>query len=1089
MQSFLTKQSKYFFTILFLSLLPSISFAQFLTAENNVIESNRSANEGTYSYSATVKVRANNPSKNDVRLQFSIISYQIDRFEFNGEHYEDLYPEIFPIKISNIRSDLEAIVTFGSRNNNFYEVEKTIRGVSSGAFDITHLTNTEVQELADRLSIKNSTEFYLLPFSFRNLLLTNSYFEELDKLKTRRKNDLLKEKKEEQIKKVEEKEKQTQKKIVEHNEYMAKQERKANEKLKELEIAAERDRKNQELADLNAKVASGHRATNAGYEQTGTQKAQQYIDQMNAEYDVLQKSLNTSISKFFKENVKQENNALEKYAKAEAGYEKVNLERKRRNRQVEPIRSLLSILYEGEINYELMKQLDSGNVFIQLIQLSTKSGSTVYDYTNAAQKSYVPSVDDFITDVLPAYYVYSSDVITIPIKEINSHQYLFNNYIYDIKDKSRYSKNGYGVFAKVFFKQEHLNNYMNALNKNYDPTSVLDFRIDNSKFYFESFESFVSKNLEKERQYNLRIAQQKLYENGTTTKTYDNGDFYEGDFLNRKRHGQGKMVYNSGGIYEGKWVKDDRNGLGKMTYPDGDVYEGEWKDGYRDGQGIHKFSYGHVYNGLWVKDERNGQGKMTYRDGRVYEGGWKDNKENGLGTLRSQNGDIIFQGEYQNGQKISGTRSGYFGVYEGEMDNGFKNGKGTMKYSNGDIYQGEWENGRRNGKGIMKYSNGDVYEGEWSDEGKWSEGYRHSTGTMTYSNGDIYQGEWEMNQKHGKGTMEYSNGNVYQGKWVNDKKGGKGTMTYANGSIFEGLWRAGKRSGIGTMRNSNGDLFIGEWIKDKRNYWGYKLLSDGNIYESFWENGVALEENLIFTGARLLDSLNFESWLLKNLAHITYRPKAGVIDINLWVTIDKQGELKIKKHSIDYSYEALVGETNSIDVEDNLTKKILETVKSSPLWTPGTYKGKATSDYQYIKISCSNYGLDINHKKNITGGLIRVSNSSALNSSIYVGEFHKGLHNGNGRLLRYSGFERSMYDGEFKNDYKAGKGTMSYPNGNIYTGEWKKHQMHGKGTMEYSNGNVYEGEWKDGKRNGFGTMTYANGEVYKGEWKNGKKQG
>jgi hypothetical protein len=39
------------------------------------------------------------------------------------------------------------------------------------------------------------------------------------------------------------------------------------------------------------------------------------------------------------------------------------------------------------------------------------------------------------------------------------------------------------------------------------------------------------------------------------------------------------------------------------------------------------------------------------------------------------------------------------------------------------------------------------------------------------------------------------------------------------------------------------------------------------------------------------------------------------------------------------------------------------------------------------------------------------------------------------------------------------------------------------------NGQVYVGEFRDDKRNGKGTLTFSNGERYVGEWKNGLKSG
>lgn len=42
-----------------------------------------------------------------------------------------------------------------------------------------------------------------------------------------------------------------------------------------------------------------------------------------------------------------------------------------------------------------------------------------------------------------------------------------------------------------------------------------------------------------------------------------------------------------------------------------------------------------------------------------------------------------------------------------------REGKGKMKYGNGDFYEGFWSKNLRHGKGIYKYSNGDVYDGEF----------------------------------------------------------------------------------------------------------------------------------------------------------------------------------------------------------------------------------------------------------------------------------------------------------------------------------------------------------------------------------------
>ena len=50
-----------------------------------------------------------------------------------------------------------------------------------------------------------------------------------------------------------------------------------------------------------------------------------------------------------------------------------------------------------------------------------------------------------------------------------------------------------------------------------------------------------------------------------------------------------------------------------------------------------------------------------------------------------------------------------------------------------------------------------------------------------------------------------------------------------------------------------------------------------------------------------------------------------------------------------------------------------------------------------------------------------------------------------------------IYDGEWKDGLKEGKGTLTSPDGGKYEGEWKNDKMEGQGTYTWPNGNKYEG--------------------------------
>ena len=63
-------------------------------------------------------------------------------------------------------------------------------------------------------------------------------------------------------------------------------------------------------------------------------------------------------------------------------------------------------------------------------------------------------------------------------------------------------------------------------------------------------------------------------------------------------------------------------------------------------------------------------------------------------------------------------------------------------------------------------------------------------------------------------------------------------------------------------------------------------------------------------------------------------------------------------------------------------------------------------------------------------------------TGVYVGEWEKGLQQGNGTALYNNG---NTYKGEFWKGLKHGKGVFEVPSkGDIFTGEFKNGMRHGK---------------------------------------------
>ena len=86
----------------------------------------------------------------------------------------------------------------------------------------------------------------------------------------------------------------------------------------------------------------------------------------------------------------------------------------------------------------------------------------------------------------------------------------------------------------------------------------------------------------------------------------------------------------------------------------------------------------------------------------------------------------------------------------------------------GDTYEGDWVEGAMEGKGVMRYADGDIYEVETissdprslkkvSFQGRWKCGLRDGMGEIVFQNGDYYRGHWtndNMTDGFGKFTCK-----------------------------------------------------------------------------------------------------------------------------------------------------------------------------------------------------------------------------------------------------------------------------------------------------------------------------------------------
>jgi len=280
------------------------------------------------------------------------------------------------------------------------------------------------------------------------------------------------------------------------------------------------------------------------------------------------------------------------------------------------------------------------------------------------------------------------------------------------------------------------------------------------------------------------------------------GNEYRGTFNSNLKSGYGIMLYHSQEQYTGEWEYDLPSGQGKMTYVTGHTYEGTWKEGRRWGQGLFRFANGDTYNGQWIDNFPCGFGLLQTRNGIRYEGEFQDGQFHGKGHLQ------LATGKEYDGMFVCGLREGqgnfivtvnnsivehYEGNFQADMKHGY--GKHRVVESGCEtIYEGDFVEGLREGKGTMKYSDGALYTGYWK------RGKRHGYGTIEYGDSSLrlkkYDGDWANDKKHGKGIAHFNDGNIYEGSFKFDMFHGNGTLqSYFSGMKIDGKWEKGVRVG------------------------------------------------------------------------------------------------------------------------------------------------------------------------------------------------------------------------------------------------------------------------------------------------------
>ena len=358
------------------------------------------------------------------------------------------------------------------------------------------------------------------------------------------------------------------------------------------------------------------------------------------------------------------------------------------------------------------------------------------------------------------------------------------------------------------------------------------------------------------------------------------GNYYEGNFLESKFHGDGRLFTPKGWIIQGKFEQGDIK-LGIIENFENKKYKGCLANLEPNGEGCEE-SEDYIYSGEFLKGKKHGKGKIEWKDGTWYEGNfiagriegkgkkhflendyegdWKANRMHGLGVLIWPNGD-----RYEGGM-VLGYQEGY-GVfksasrkYSGHWKSGKEHGNGKLE-ENGEILEGFWDNGELENKSSIVYEEKSLtvqvdtetiqipekiskkYEkviNVWKSIKKFK---YDSDDSLTISDESwkpvgkgFYFGETNSSgQPEGRGIW-LSSSSVYEGKFHGGERNGFGRSINLHKEVYVGNWIVGKKSGFGVFKNID-SVYVGEWENDKFNGKG-KIITPRFKYEGYWVEGL-----------------------------------------------------------------------------------------------------------------------------------------------------------------------------------------------------------------------------------------------------------
>ena len=359
---------------------------------------------------------------------------------------------------------------------------------------------------------------------------------------------------------------------------------------------------------------------------------------------------------------------------------------------------------------------------------------------------------------------------------------------------------------------------------------------------------------------------------------------------------------------------------------------------------------------------------------------------------------------------------------------------------------------------------------------------------------------------YGKEYISETHKLIFEGKYLNGKKNGKGIEyfengkkklegEFLNGELFEGIIydKDGNEeirieNGIGRKLYDNGLIqFEGKYLNEKKwngkgyTYCGieiYKIKNGNGYIREYYPDGSLLFKGNYINGEKNGEGKEYDHGKLLFEGHYKNGMRNGegreYFD-NL--RIQFEGEYLNGNRCRGTVYHSNGSESYKLKDENKLPEKNDDSLKF--------YRnniGKSTFlnllfFERYAIGNCYEFFTIKRYRE-------EKDNKGQL---IYEGEFMNGKRDGKGK--EYNNGEL-IYEGEYIKGVKDGKGKEYNYGELIFEGEYINGLRNGKGKQYFFNELIFEGEYMDGIRNGFGKEYYINNKIkFEGEFQNGKING